>query len=326
MKESLEIKIKRVLKEGLTDTVYFSPCIGYHKIQMILFPDSLRLCISRNEAILNYLEKTYFDLINTYKHKSSNAYDVTDNSPLWFFWWQGEDSMPEIIRMCYQNRTRMAGKHPVFFITKDNIKEYVRFPDYVWKQFEGGTLRIQHLADMARVQLIRNFGGIWLDASVYCVQEIPECAFQKEIFSLRNIPDKRFVSECRWTTFAIGGRKGSLLFAFLDDFFIAYCKTGKPFIDYYMFDCAIAVAYNNIPQIKAEIDRLVMQSQSLYWLNDHLSANKNVYLKELDSLSMYQKISWGKWNTKTIEKGSVFQYLLEREYTYEQGEHHHPGV
>lgn len=313
----IPLKIKRIIKEGIADFRHFGFKVMIARIYWILSDESMKSIVFRNQILIQWLTLRYKTLIEKYqeKNKQNNILN-TVACPIWIFWWQGEENMPDIIKICYKSKLRCAGKHPVILLTRDNLQEYIDFPEYVWNQFENGQLRIQHLADMVRVQLIQKYGGIWLDASVYCNDYIPEEFFEMEIFSLSGKKDERYVSECRWTTWAIGGQKNNILCAFLNEFFLEYCKSGKPFIDYYMFDCAIAVAYNNLPQVKSAIDQLKKAENSYYWLNEHLEEDEESVKKELMTQNIFQKISWKSFMNVVPENQSLYVYLKQKENEY----------
>lgn len=47
---------------------------------------------------------------------------------------------------------------------------------------------------MIRVQLIKKYGGLWLDASIYCTKELEESMFSFPVYSLKGELDERYVS------------------------------------------------------------------------------------------------------------------------------------
>lgn len=301
----IPLKWKCLLKGGYTTLRDFGPQVAAAYVRKIWEDSSLESVRNHNAVILAYLEREYGTLLEKYRDQAEPAAGP-ENAPIWMLWWDGE--MPDIIKLCHRSRLRHAGAHPVILLGKDNVRDYVSFPDCVWEQFENGTLRIQHLADMIRVQLIRKYGGLWLDASIYCAGAIPEECFRMPLYSIKGSPDPRFVSNNQWTTFAIGGYPGNVLCSFLDDFFQEYCSRGKPFIDYFMFDCAIALAYKHIPAIRASLDALPKEEKDIYWLNGNLEQAIPEFREE--QLPMFSKISWGRFRDRQPTPGTLYDRLL----------------
>ncbi len=299
------VKLKRLVKDGYTRLRDFGPQVAMAHNRMVWEDDSLSSVQNNNRVILSYLEREYSGLLQQYRNQTEPVFGQ-ENAPIWMLWWNGE--LPDIIKLCYRSKLRCAGDHPVILLTRDNVRDYVSFPDCVWEQFESGKLRIQHLADMIRVQLIRKYGGLWLDASIYCAGAIPEEHFSIPLYSIKGNPDSRFVSNNQWTTFAIGGWADNVLCAFMDDFFQEYCRRGKPFIDYFMFDCAIALAYRHIPAVRASLEALPREEGDTYWLNAHLDQAVPDISEE--NLPLFSKVSWGRFRDRQPTPGTLYERLL----------------
>ena len=323
--ETISIKLKRSLLEGTRSLRYFGWRVTFAKLRCIWQNDSLESVAAKNRVVLQYLEKMARPLLDKYTGENQQQRDTTEatSAPIWVLWWQGREKMPDIIRLCLASKEASAGAHPIILLTKENIEQYVDFPDTIWEQFREGRIRIQHLADMIRVRLIRTYGGLWLDASIFCHDQIPERAFNSELFTLKGKKDPRFVSENRWTTFVIGGLKDNVLCSFLDDFFMMYCQTGKPFVDYFQFDCAIALAYFNIPAVNKQIDLLPQEKGDCYWLNEVLKwrADEELITKMQDEPSVIYKIGWSSLLEKPAEESLYAKLLTEfgLENTHEKG-------
>lgn len=301
----IPLKWKYIIKGGHQRLRDFGPEVAASYVRTVWEENSLNSVQKHNAEILKYLEREYSGLLEQYRNCTEPAVGQK-NAPIWMLWWDGD--MPDMIRLCYQSKLHWAGEHPVILLTKDNVQDYVSFPHCVWQQFESGKLRIQHLADMIRVQLIRTYGGLWLDASIYCAGEIPETCFRSPLYSIKRTPDPRFVSNNQWTTFAIGGWKGNVLCAFLDDFFQEYCRRGKPFIDYFMFDCAIALAYRHIPAVQTSLDALPREERDTYWLNAHLDQAALNF--ETEKLPVFSKIGWARFRDRQPTPGTLYEDLL----------------
>lgn len=304
--EPLDIRLKRSIMEGYADWKDFGLQMATAKIGTILSGESLSSLSLKHRVILRYLKKHFEGVLKAYIPQEE-SHEYTENAPIWVLWWSGEDTMPAMICLCHASKKRHCGNHPLILLNQYNIRDYVDFPAEIWQQYEKGMLRIQHLADMIRVQLIRRYGGLWLDASVFCGQDIPESCFERSLFSLRGQSDPRFVSDNQWTTFVIGGYRNNILCCFLDDFFQEYCLTQKRFIDYYMFDCAIALAHEHIPAVKHSLDILESYEGDCYWLHEHL----NTPMHEIGGgeLPLFSKVGWRGFE-KPIS-GTLYEKLIK---------------
>ena len=305
-------KLLQTTKEGLKDLFYFGPRISWEKTKWIMSDEEEKITVHRNSELLKYLEKRFSKLLNCYAAEPTDSHSSEGFIPkcYWTMWWQGEENMPEIIRRCMISKELSLGSH-IIIVTKDNYREYLDIPMILEKKLEKKQIRLAHFADIIRIMLLEKYGGIWLDASILCMHNLPDAVFEQPFFSIRSAYDSHYVSEARWTTFAIGGTKGNVLFRFLKDFFLEYLETGKPFIDYFMFDCAIMLAYKNIPFVHEEVDLLPESKTDCYWLNEHLNDNVDNMLEELLNVYPLQKIGWQRYIDDLPGTGSVYEYVVQ---------------
>ena len=137
----------------------------------------------------------------------------------------------------------------------DNYNKYITLPDYIENKAEKGLIGAAHFSDILRICLLAQYGGIWLDATIYCKQKIPEDYFAKEFFTCKSEPsDVGCISKNQWTTFCLGGTKNCILFQILKNFFFQYWKNEDCAVDYLFFDDAIEVARECIPEINYLIE------------------------------------------------------------------------
>ena len=311
-KETILIKFKRTIREGFEAIRFFGWNVAVSKVVCIWSDESLKSVDRKNKAILAFLKKDCGELIDRYvSAENPNIDEMSNHAPVWVFWLQGKEKMPELIRICHQSIESFAGSHPIKLLDKDNIRDYVSFSDDVWNRVEKGGLKVQHLADMIRVQLIRKYGGLWLDASVFCHKEIPEAVFQKPVFSLKGELMPEFVSKNRWTTFLMGGLPGNVLCSFLDDFFMEWSNSRRPFIDYFMLDCAISLAYENIPAVRSELDLIPIADGDCYWLNRMLDqpVNEELLREFSEEKSVFYKVAWNRQRNNGDNSFTLYNYL-----------------
>lgn len=251
---------------------------------------------NRHKKIEEKLKSNFIDsdCNYIYDNDTSNSEKI-----IWIFWWQGEEKMPPIVKACFESVKKNKGNSKLVLITKDNIKNYATIPDFVYKKVEKGEITLTHLSDILRFNLLNNFGGLWLDATVYVTSEITDEYFSK-LFTCSGYDDKEhfFVAQGRWTGFIIGGSKHNPLFQYMNSFFINYWKNHTKLIDYFLIDYALNYAWeNNIGNF-----RLCSESNS----------NKfNINLFKLEPLLNH------KFNSKKLKKLKVNTIMFKLNYKHE---------
>ncbi|MCR4818206.1 MAG: capsular polysaccharide synthesis protein, partial [Fretibacterium sp.] len=120
----------------------------------------------KHRCILRYLRETYAPLIARYQQERSvkTCPDSQVPGTIWTLWWQGEEHLPEVVRMCHASVRRHCGEHPFKVLTQDNYQEYVTLPGFVMEKFQAGAITITHLSDIIRFALLSQYGGLWMDS------------------------------------------------------------------------------------------------------------------------------------------------------------------
>lgn len=216
----------------------------------------------KNDLVISYLEKKYLYVF--LKYQNIKDLSIANNyltAPIWICWFDGIEFAPPLVKRCIESIYNHANGHPVNLITWDNISDYIDIPIYIQKKVLNKQMSYAHYADIVRIFLLEKYGGIWLDATIFCTQELPDEYFRYDFFSCKsNVSSPGCISQNRWTTFCIGGKKGHILFKVLKEFFLEYWKKEKHAIDYLFFDDAIDIAYRLIPKVQNDIDSIPLNN------------------------------------------------------------------
>lgn len=226
----------------------------------------------KHRTITRYLSKNYKNVIDTYKDYVSDNLESSNN--IYVFWYQGIDGAPELVKKCIES-VKKHFKREVIIITKDNYKEYTDIDDSIIEKLNNGKITYTFFSDILRFNLLKNHGGLWLDATIFVSDDYE---VNNEFFTIKNEMDSnKYVSKGRWTSYAIGGNKNNLLFHFMNDFFKEYLSKKDILIDYYLVDYAINFAYQNFKEVKDNIDSLTSNNINVYELIENIN---NEYSKD----------------------------------------------
>jgi len=92
--------------------------------------------------------------------------DNTLPKKIWFLWLQGIENAPLLVRKCYASWVKRNPGWEVVVLDENNIGRYLP------QQFSGITK--QALSDVLRINLLAAHGGVWVDATCFCVQPLDE--------------------------------------------------------------------------------------------------------------------------------------------------------
>ena len=302
-------RIKEVSTDFYQNVRFFNVKVAVTKT---LVPKLCKDSDKMHQAILNYVEPRYADLVQSYVGlEQSSSIVLTDDCPIWVCWLQGEDQMPFICKKCMESIRKHAGKHPVIMITFDNYQEYVTVPSYILEKV-GKEISYTHFSDILRVNLLADHGGMWMDSTIYVTQDLPD--WNLPFYTLKqDLPnDKSYFSLYRWSGFFQGGVKNNLFHCFLRDFLYLYYEKEKALIEYSLMDYIIDIGYRYVPAIKQMVDKVPYSCQGIHELR------KMLYLPlDKDKLNTLIKQNYAfkltyKNMPAEIDPHSVYYYLFCR--------------
>ncbi len=241
----------------------------YKKLQKYKF--SIYLRKKQREVVYKALEKRYSSLIDEYKNKKIGV--GKNDKKIWCMWWQGIDNAPDLVKICLNSIEKYSGDYDLVIITKDNFKDYVDIHPEIIKKLDNNNISITHFSDILRAKLLSLYGGVWVDATMficdYIFKEFDDVAFNS------------CLSSRGWSIFLMGG-KSNKIFSFLYDVLIQYNLEYDEFIDYFLTDSIIEIAYNSFEECKQYIDGSNLSNPKVFYFLGNFS--KTYDEKEFKSL------------------------------------------
>lgn len=268
----------------------------------------------KNQWISNYLENALKPVMNELRD-ADDTETFAKNAPIWICWWTGEETAPPLVKKCIASIRDKAGRHPVNLITQDNYEEFLTVPAYIIEKVNNKSMCIANFSDYLRFALLESYGGLWLDATIFCSQSIPISYFSSKLFTCKGpLQKSKYISGYRWTSFCFGGNQRHVLFKFLREAFEQYWKDNDRSIDYLLVDYIIDIAYRHSAIIKRDLDSIPLNNLH----RDDLQAAMNAALPAeqfgqiiTEDTCLY-KLSWReKYSEKTTDgKDSIYSYFI----------------
>ena len=142
------------------------------------------LRLSVQQKVKRKLKKKYIKKIIKFDKDYVEQKKELSNK-VWICWFQGIENAPEIVRKCYDSVKNNLKNKEIILITEKNLNEYVHFPEYIMEKWKKGIITNTHMTDLLRLELLTKYGGMWLDATVFCsrnIEEIPQYYFDSDLF------------------------------------------------------------------------------------------------------------------------------------------------
>lgn len=249
-----------------------------------------RLDRIHKEQVIHYLSIKYKSVIERIKNERFESVTVDMPSYVWVMWWQGEQQAPEIIKKCIASIRHYAGEgREVVVIDQQNYAQWISLPNYVIEKYQRGTLPVQYVSDLARLMLINQYGGVWIDATFLLVKQIPQEYFEKPFYTCHTI------NGAKWTGFFIGGCASNAVIKPVCELLLEYWEKEDVLIDYFLTDCLIDLVYRNIEEAKSLIDSVPDNNLDVLFFINHAAEPCNEYkYKKLLATNYAFKLTWKK--------------------------------
>lgn len=224
------------------------------------------------KAVSEYVDAFLSGLVSEYQgcEDESTVRPADEKTPIWCCWWQGEEQMPELVKMCHARLKQVipADKAELHLITLDNYTQYVDLPEHILDKFSRGVITMTTMSDVLRFALLEKYGGYWLDATVFFTGEIPEEYFSGKFYCQRMVSNteytKREACGCNWCGFSMAGPKGSPVFRFMKDAFSLWWAHYDTIIDYVLIDYMLLTGFKFVPAIHDMIDRVPDNNEDIF--------------------------------------------------------------
>lgn len=90
------------------------------------------------------------------------------NKTIWIYWHQGVRDLPYLVRQCIRSWELYNPAWVVRLLDKDDVKGELDLNGLDTRQDIG----LQALTDIIRVELLSKYGGVWVDATLFCDQAL----------------------------------------------------------------------------------------------------------------------------------------------------------
>ncbi|MEG3321721.1 capsular polysaccharide synthesis protein [Streptococcus suis] len=257
----------------------------------------------KHEATKQYLCKKYKAIIDKYREEEY-CESVVDFNRIWFFWWQGEQSMPEVVKLCYQSLHNYYDQSNIFLITQENVHNYIDIPDSILKKVNNRNFTLTIFSDYIRLSLLSKYGGIWLDSTILLTNALNEDD-NAYFFSINygNPAMAYHVCMGKWMTSLIGVGQNTGI-EFCQELFEVYFLTENTHLTYLLLDCVLALAYEIFPSFKVSIDRVKIENTQVGRLDQLLKGSSDRELSTILEVQSIHKLSY-----KSIYNKRNYEYL-----------------
>ena len=274
------------------------------------------------QTISSSVDSFLSDLVKEYQSLPEEpAKQHAGKIPVWCCWWQGEEQMPELVQLCHTRLKQVIPeeKAQLHLITLKNYREYVDIPEHIVEKFEKKIITMATMSDVLRFALLNQYGGYWLDATLFFTGEIPAEYFSGNFYCQRMVSNteavKREACRCNWCGFSMAGPRGSIVFRFMCDAFSLWWKHYDTIIDYVLIGYLLWSGFNGVPAIHRIIDAVPDNNEDIFEMYQVLNQPYSPELLEkLTQRNVMHKLTYKMDLRKVTAEGqqTLYGYLWEQ--------------
>ena len=240
---------------------------------------------------------------------------VNQKYRIWQYWEDGIENAPDIVKACMASVEKYKGDLERVILTKENIKDYINIPEYLYKMKDKGIIKPAHFADIIRTYLLTEYGGCWIDATVLLTQPLPDYIQKSELFVLRNDDDKDLDGLCMANYF-ISSNGNSVILRKMRDFLNLYWRLNDFKLNYFFYLHAFTMFTKSSDENKSEWENMpVLSFLDAQIMQDKLAEPFNPEeFEKLKKLSPIHKLTYKKkvmTKKKNVDfTGTLYEYLI----------------
>ncbi|GBU20882.1 hypothetical protein R80B4_00769 [Fibrobacteres bacterium R8-0-B4] len=244
------------------------------------------------KMLVDYFTQKY---LPTVKYSNTAQLVAEKKDTIWQFWDNpAGKTTPDIVKASIESVKRFKGDFDHKILDNSTIGNYSDMPGYIFDRLKSGRMIYAHFADLLRLNLLKNHGGIWMDATLYMTNFVPKYIIDQDFFVF--LTDKlTHYSYSFMQNFFIRAQKGSFLCDAWYQMCVEYWKKEFTDIDYFQHQLmfkSLVLRHPIAKELFAEMPH-VSEDEVLQFVGDNLfmtfDANEWERIKKL---SFFQKTTY----------------------------------
>ena len=301
MKKNIKISLKNYMffRYVFCFIIYKLGFINKHSFR--IYPKKILLNRFRKKYSKDKLKKLNYIIESPKK-------DIDFKKTIWVFWFQGFDNAPEVVKLCNLALKKNYKDYNIVYLSKDNINEYIKLPNFVYEKFEKKVISVTHFSDILRLALLSTYGGLWVDATTLCTGNNDLKFFQQyNLFVYREgtIEEDEPINMGNWLLWSVPNNE---IITDTLNMLLDYWKNYNYLCDYFIFHILFKIAcdihksdWKNVPYLN-QVDNHILFANFFNLFDEKL-------FFKICNLTDFHKLSY-KYDKNKSKKGTLFEKLI----------------
>lgn len=254
--------------------------------------------------------KKYGDCDDVREKKSEKSIPSGERV-IWLCWLQGYHNMPLLCNRCVDNIIGLYGKkYKIVFLDGNNYRDYIYLPEYIVKKWTEHKISDAHISDLIRLECLIQYGGYWIDPTVYCSSaELPDYITESELF-LYTTFSLNDIEVSKISNWLIAAKPNNVLLIETQKMLYAYWKDYDYAVNYYIFHLFFTIAAQKYPNEWEKIPKLNnLNPHVLQW--EFAKKYDEARLKILCRLADFHKLTY-RLEQSCNDKSSFYDVMINQ--------------
>ena len=239
--------------------------------------------------------------------------DNKHTKKIWWLWFQGSENAPLIVQKCLDTVKYYSAQMNLEVIELDerNLFEYVKLPNQIINMWKQKRITNANFSDLCRIALLADYGGLWIDSTVFLTGKINKEILQSDIFFYQaSFLDMTVTKVSSWFMYA--KNPDNYFMQSLKESMINYWINNKYVDDYFIFHIMTAAMsekkcfrkyFENMPYFSNTYPHLLSLE-----LNNEMNKEK---LRHILQMSNVHKLTYKNLMPSSDNK-NVYEYIVSR--------------
>ena len=284
--------------------------------RLLRFQKDRENAFTQMKRLLPEMDQRIYPILKPYLLETSDLDQCPLKKNIFVFWWDGFVDAPTSVLLCLASIQKYHPDCCIIPIDKNNFKNYSDIHPQILEAFYADKISIQTFSDILRFNLLKNNGGVWIDATIL---------FSGKFDLLKDLDNKSFTTlafatsqdflqygenVCSWSGFLIASRKNSLFVRAIDAVFQQYFLKYRTYSTYFFIDITMMICK------KYRLDGSVLDTplytpRNMFTLAPMLHKSFDANIWEYIG-AIPQKLSW---NISNITTDNSFYHWLLSQYS-----------
>lgn len=196
------------------------------------------------------LEKKYKHVLEEFDRHYDDSVTHGSSNKVWICWFQGMEQAPELVKKCYKSIKENLSDREIILITSENMEQYVQFPEYILNKWKSGVITNTHFTDLLRLELLIHYGGLWLDATVFCSEQessIPDYFFNSDLFFYQSLKPGRDGKSTYISSWLMSAKTNNKVLLATKCLCYEYWKRESQMLDYFLLHDFFSIVLDRYP-------------------------------------------------------------------------------